>query len=129
MRMKEICKYWLDRLMAGETALDHKKLQSDRGFMVYVTQPYPVLKPYLKGFHLSLETWRGGRDAEGWKLPPKQNVGKLRDLEYEREWLEEQDPDGVELEAVIEQTTGPVSGLTMAVPRSGLEIGRPISIG
>jgi hypothetical protein len=23
--------------------------------------------PYLKGIHLSLETWRGGRDEEGWK--------------------------------------------------------------
>ena len=24
-------------------------------------------KPYLKGFHLLLESWRGGRDVEGWK--------------------------------------------------------------
>jgi hypothetical protein len=23
--------------------------------------------PYLKGFHLTIEMWRGGRDAEGWK--------------------------------------------------------------
>ena len=34
---------------------------------MYVTQAYPGMKPYLKGFHLSLETWQGGRDKEGWK--------------------------------------------------------------
>jgi hypothetical protein len=39
--------------------------------MVYVTQAYPGMKPYLKGFHLSLETWQGGRDEEGKKVPAK----------------------------------------------------------
>jgi hypothetical protein len=41
--------------------------------MVYVTQAYPGLKPYLKGFHLLLEMWQGDRDKEGWKCkgPPK----------------------------------------------------------
>jgi hypothetical protein len=39
--------------------------------MVYVTQAYPGLKPYLKGFHLSLEMWRDGRDSEGWKIQRK----------------------------------------------------------
>ena len=24
--------------------------------------------PYLKGFHLTIEMWRAGRDSEGWKL-------------------------------------------------------------
>jgi len=24
--------------------------------------------PYLKGFHLTIEMWRSGRDADGWKL-------------------------------------------------------------
>ncbi len=38
---------------------------------MYVTQAYPRMKPYLKGFHLSLETWQGERDKEGWKVPAK----------------------------------------------------------
>ena len=29
---------------------------------------FAVMVPYLKGIHLSLETWRGGRDEEGWKI-------------------------------------------------------------
>ena len=40
---------------------------------MYVTQAYPGMKPYLKGFHLSLEMWRGGQDAEGWKMKPGKN--------------------------------------------------------
>ncbi len=58
--LKEICTPWLDLLEQGETLLDHKKLQSAHGFMLYVTQVCPGIKPYLKGFHLLLETWRGG---------------------------------------------------------------------
>ena len=67
-RMKAICNYWLGVLDEGVVDLDHKKLSSDRGFMVYAVQAFPCMKPYLKGFHLSLEMWRGGRDAEGWKM-------------------------------------------------------------
>ena len=67
-RLKAICTHWLGEINAGRLQLDFKKLQSDRGFLVYVTQAYPGMKPYLKGFHLSLETWRGGRDEEGWKV-------------------------------------------------------------
>ncbi len=66
--MKEICNHWLLILRAGGSALDYKRLQSDRGFMVYVTQAYPSFKPYLKGFHLSLETWQEGQDSDGWKV-------------------------------------------------------------
>ena len=61
-KMKDICQLWLDQLDQGVLALDFKRLQSDRGFMVYATQAYPSTKSYLKGLHLSLETWRGDRD-------------------------------------------------------------------
>ena len=64
-RMKIICEHWRGILGRGDTDLDFKRLCSDRGFMVYATQACPGMKPYLKGFHLSLETWRGGRDSEG----------------------------------------------------------------
>ncbi len=56
--------------------LNHAELRSDKGFMVHVTQAYPGMKPYLKGFHLSMETWRGGWDVEGWKLPPGAQISQ-----------------------------------------------------
>ena len=50
--------------------LSHKELLSDHGFLVYVTRTYPAMVPYLKGFHLTIEIWQGGRNIEGWKLMP-----------------------------------------------------------
>ncbi len=38
--------------------------------------------PYLKRFHLTIEMWRGGRDAEGWKLPER-NGDLLEEFEDE----------------------------------------------
>ncbi len=71
-RTKTIFEHWWSLLERGETNLDFKHLRSNRGFIVYVTQAYPGMKPYLKGFHLSLETWRGGCNSKGWKLPKQQ---------------------------------------------------------
>ena len=64
-RLKSICAHWLTVVRRGETELEYKQLQLDWGFLVYVTQAHPSMKPYLKGFYLSLETWRGGRDDKG----------------------------------------------------------------
>ena len=112
-KMKKICRHWLDQLLRGESALDHKQLQSDRGFMVHVTQAYPMMKPYLKGFHLSLETWRGGRDEEGWKLSPRPRFGEDGDVP-DRDVVEMEMDEG---DIAVESTAGPASGITMAVPR------------
>jgi len=45
----------------------HKTLECQRGFLVYVTRTYPSLAPYLKGIHLTLDSWHPGRNSEGWK--------------------------------------------------------------
>jgi hypothetical protein len=119
-RMKTIYCYWLDLLLQGKTELDFKKLRLDRGFMVYVTQAYPSLKPYLKGFHLSLETWRRGRNHEGWQVkdgnqcmtdpdvPCAGVEGRMEDIKNllltQDDWEDGQVQDG------------PESGLTTAVP-------------
>ena len=55
--LKLICKKGLTQVEAGELDLNHSELRSDKGFMVHVTQTYPGMTPYLKGFHLSMETW------------------------------------------------------------------------
>ena len=48
--------------------LNHKRLEQGRGFLVYLSRTYRSIVPYLKGIHLTLDSWRNGRDAEGWKL-------------------------------------------------------------
>eukprot|EP00956_Cyclotella_meneghiniana_P014413 scaffold21564_cov22-Cyclotella_meneghiniana.AAC.3 len=89
LKMKQILKKWYDEVAGGSTDLDHKSFLSDRGFLVYVSQAYPALVPYLKGFHLTAEMWRGNRDEDGWKLPPVHKVndqaGTLSGGVYDRD--------------------------------------------
>jgi hypothetical protein len=56
-------------LGSRDGSLDFKSLESKRGFLIYVTRTYPSMVPYLKGMHLTLDSWRPYRDADGWKLP------------------------------------------------------------
>ena len=91
------------------------------------------MKPYLKGFHLSLESWRGGRDAEGWKARASKIKGKPSE-EVSQAQAEEEAilDDGLyKMEDIKEEllrhmlvggadtdrTDGPPSGFTEAVPR------------
>jgi len=69
---------WSARLLETAPKLLHKELLSDQGFLVYVTRTYPAMVPYLKGFHLTIELWCGGRDADGWKLKGEMNSLSLR---------------------------------------------------
>ena len=120
-KLKHICQHSLTQLENNNIELDHKALRSDRGFLVYVTQAYPSMVPYLKGIHLSLETWRGGRDPEGWKL---KDVGKEHNSMHYCV-SEESDNEGEGEEATMVQEKdpdqppppAPSSGITWAVPR------------
>jgi hypothetical protein len=72
---------WLDDY-AKDPGIDipHKELESCRGFLVYVTRTYGAMVPYLKGVHHTLDSWRPGRDADGWKSP---RITKPEDLTAE----------------------------------------------
>ena len=110
-KTKAICAHWMRLLLEEKTEVPFKQLESDRGFLVYVANAYPCMRPYLKGFHLSLEMWRGGRDAEGWKLKPtpRVHVRPGEDNEFELESTLE--------EKGFVQERGPSSGFTPVVPR------------
>ena len=53
--------------LVSRGCLDHKQLERDRGFLIYLSRTYRSMCPYLKGIHLTLDSWRKGRDNEGWK--------------------------------------------------------------
>ena len=67
-RAKEAIRRWLKDVQQRADALDRKELESDRGFLIYVARTFPVMKSYLKGFSLTLESWRPDRDEDGWKV-------------------------------------------------------------
>ncbi len=105
--LKFCCCHWLDTLESGETMLEFKRLQSDQGFMVYVTQSYPLLKPYLKGFHLSLE----GREQQISLQELNDQADPLTSNEVKLQQLIGVSP------GTAPNQQGPSLGFTQAVPR------------
>ncbi|KAI2508968.1 hypothetical protein MHU86_5463 [Fragilaria crotonensis] len=55
--------------------IPHKQAERIRGFLIYVSRTYTAMVPYLKGLHLTLDFWRGGRDNEGWKIIGREEEG------------------------------------------------------
>ena len=54
---------------SSSSMINHKRMESARGFLVYVANTFKAMVPYLKGIHLTLDSWRDHRDSDGWKLP------------------------------------------------------------
>jgi hypothetical protein len=71
---------WIADNMENPGGLDNKVLQSIRGFLVYVARTYQMMVPYLKGIHNTIDSWRPGRNEDGWKYSTR---GK---------WVDDLDP-------------------------------------
>ena len=65
-----------------------KFLEKGRGFMVYFCRTYTSFVPYLKGIHLTLDSWRANRDAEGWK---SKHTPVDKDIVIEDDYLVDED--------------------------------------
>lgn len=70
-KVRTIIAKWLARC-AGQSSevdwkVDRKELERDIGFLIHVFMTYENMMPYLKGFYLTLNLWRGQRNQEGWK--------------------------------------------------------------
>jgi len=48
--------------------LNRKTLESFRGLLVYLQRTYPAITPFVKGYHLTINSWRPNRDDEGWRM-------------------------------------------------------------
>ncbi len=117
--MQGILEKWRATLLAPTPTLSHKELLNNQGFLVYVTRTYPAMVPYLKGFHLTIEMWHGGRNAEGWKLKPSDASSLGEDVAPFD--VEDEDKAAANHWILIKLGTGhayaPEDGLTTPVPR------------
>ena len=52
----------------GRYGITRERMESIRGFLVYVSRTYEETTPYLKGFHLTLDICKAYRDEEVWSL-------------------------------------------------------------
>jgi hypothetical protein len=76
--------------------------------------------PYLKGFHLAIEMWRGGRNSEGWKLKTSNTSSLGGDDVPAPDGAEDKDKAAANHWILIKSGTGhayaPEDGLTTPVP-------------
>ena len=103
----------LQLLLLKGADLNHKFLERGRGFLVYFCRTYTSMTPFLKGLHLTLDSWREGRDEKGWKLPKK--VKRVLELsrnnrEEEQECEEDCDnfADDFETSDITEEPPDPI---------------------
>jgi hypothetical protein len=72
---------WIASEISNSDTIDFKTLERHREFLVSVGRTYPVLVPYLKGMHLSLDSWRPWRKEDGWKLTQAEISYAMSELE------------------------------------------------
>ena len=61
-----------ERVNCSAGKIPSKKLEHIVGFLVYVSQTYTCMVPYLKEIYLTLNSWRHGRGKTGWKILKQQ---------------------------------------------------------
>ena len=55
----------------GRPSLNRKELERQTGFLNHLTMTFDDMTPFLKGFYLTLNSWRPKRDANDWKMSDK----------------------------------------------------------
>jgi len=59
---------WIQGQLQEGGSIAFKPLESHRGFLIYLVRTYPAINPYLKGIHLTLDSWRPWRKDDGWRM-------------------------------------------------------------
>lgn len=65
-----------------ENSLNTKELLSHRGFLIYIVRTFTPMNPYLKGLHLTIDSWRPNRDEHGWRDPNFQSKNFSSESEF-----------------------------------------------
>jgi hypothetical protein len=55
----------VDMILGGQLLLQH--LLEIQGFLMYVVRTYTWMNPYIKGMHLTVDSWHPGRLEDGFK--------------------------------------------------------------
>ena len=55
----------------GRPRINRKELERQTGFLNHLTMTFDDMTPFLKGFYLTLNSWRPKRDEDDWKVSDK----------------------------------------------------------
>jgi hypothetical protein len=61
-KLKSMLTELQEMIVTRPEGLNRKRLEQIRGFIIYVVQTYPTMKPYLIGLHMTIDGWRSNRD-------------------------------------------------------------------
>ena len=68
-KVQNILKKWEEKFSNDtQPRVNLKDLERDVGFLVHISMAFPSVKPFLRGFYLSMNSWRQDRDSAGWKM-------------------------------------------------------------
>lgn len=77
---------WISNEMEESDVIEFKQLERYRGFLIYVARTYPMLIPYLKGIHLTLDSWRPWQREDGWKLTNSEIRAAMETKDSDTRW-------------------------------------------
>ena len=110
---KAIVQKWLDELGGGKAELlEHKSLERDVGFLVHLSCTFPGMAPYLKGFYNTMNSWRMGRNEDGWKY----SMGEWKSHLGMEESMRSADVD-LERKEAVRKNQGDQPKMVSPVPR------------
>ncbi len=111
------------RSMLEEDFLPLQRLLEIWGYLVYVVRTYPWLNPYIKGLHLTVDSWRPGREELGFKLRGKELERAMEIWATSRSLPCRREDDGPDKVGPMPyQSTGEALGDVHPVPRMGREV-------
>eukprot|EP00957_Ditylum_brightwellii_P086828 6608134-Ditylum_brightwellii.AAC.2 len=88
---------WQDAKANKKPAMyNHKVLEKVRGFAIYMGEISPMIKPYLKGVNLTLESWWQSRNSEGWKMTDMEWEAHIKEFDSDEELEDPKAPAIVE---------------------------------
>jgi hypothetical protein len=91
MDLKKNC----DANLEGRPSLDRRELERTTGFLNHLTMTFDDAAPFLKGFYLTLNSWRPLRDGDDWKMADKRWRQELEDARANAALLDESAPSMV----------------------------------
>jgi hypothetical protein len=78
---KMLC--WMRTVITSSDSIEHKLLESYRGYLIYLCRTYPAINPYLKGIHLTLDSWCPWHKDDGWRMTLTEMRALLREKDEE----------------------------------------------
>ena len=95
--------------------LVHKELEKATGFLNHLAMTFEDITPFLKGFYLTLKSWRPDRNNQDWKLPRREwkrfAVAKVEEGSFNQAYVERQGMDDDRAPATVTGSPRLASGV------------------